>query len=325
MAENFAVIGVGGYIAPRHLKAIRETGNRLVAAVDPIDSVGVIDQYSITARFFREFESFEQHLDLLRRTNHADRVSYVAVCSPNYLHAAHARAAMLMDADVICEKPLTIDTASLDALEQIERDTGRRVNTVLQLRVHPKLKAVRETLAGSAKKHEVMLTYITARGDWYMSSWKADRSKSGGVATNIGIHLFDMLLWLFGAPKSMELHLTSDRKMAGFLELERARIRWYLSIDAADLPADLAGTPRTTFRSVTVDGEEIEFTEGFTDLHTTIYELALAGQGFRIADARPSIELVEALTATPIAAGSDLAHPFVTRHVQHVRSPQLVR
>ena len=290
--RRFALTGVAGYIAPRHLRAIKDTGHRLVAATDPHDSVGILDTYFPQAAYFREFERFDRHLEKLRRGSDGERVDYVTVCSPNYLHDAHVRLALRVGAHAICEKPLVLNPWNLDMLEDLERETGRRVFTVLQLRVHPALLQLRDDLARmpAGTKHEVDLTYVTSRGPWYLHSWKGDESKSGGLATNIGIHFFDLLLWLFGPTRSSTVVASSASKAAGEIELERANVRWRLSVDAADLPADVAGK-KTTFRSIRIDGREIEFSEGFTDLHTRVYEDILAGRGFGIADARPSIDL----------------------------------
>jgi UDP-N-acetyl-2-amino-2-deoxyglucuronate dehydrogenase len=311
--RNFALIGVAGYIAPRHLRAIKDTGNRLVAAVDPHDSVGVLDQYGYETRFFTEIERFDRHLEKLRRGPQENRVQWVTVCSPNYLHDAHCRLALRVGADVICEKPLVINPWNLDALAQLEEETGRSINTVLQLRVHPQLVRLRESLlaARSTRQHDVVLTYVTARGPWYHISWKGVPEKSGGVALNIGIHFFDLLMWLFGAVGEVRVHQSDARRMAGFLELEHARVRWFLSIDPADLPFRVEPGVRSTFRSITVDGEEVEFSEGFTGLHTKVYEQTLAGHGFRIADARPSIELVHRIRTAEEAAAQDVAHPLL--------------
>jgi UDP-N-acetyl-2-amino-2-deoxyglucuronate dehydrogenase len=309
--KNFALTGVAGYIAPRHLKAITETGNRVVAATDPHDAVGILDRYSFDVRFFTEFERFDRHLEKLRRGPAADHVHFVSICSPNYLHDAHIRLALRIDADAICEKPLVINPWNLDALEELQTETGRRVHTVLQLRLHPALIALKARLDASPGRHEVDLTYITARGGWYDVSWKGSSERSGGVATNIGIHFFDLLLWLFGPVVRAEVHLSAPKKMAGHIELERAAVRWYLSTDARDLPFAAEPGNRTTFRSIVVDGEEVEFTEGFADLHTRVYEHVLAGAGFGIADARPSIELAYAIRQAPVTTPTTVAHPLL--------------
>ena len=313
MTKNFAIIGVAGYIAPRHLKAIEDTGNRLLAAVDPHDSVGLLDQYSFDVRFFSEIERFDRHLEKLRRGPDEKRVHYVSICSPNYLHDAHCRLALRIGADAICEKPLTINPWNLDALQELESELGARIYTILQLRVHPILLKLREDLLQSNNRHQrdVCLTYITARGGWYHVSWKGSAEKSGGVATNIGIHFFDLLLWLFGSVGECRVHHADSRRMAGFLELERARVRWFLSVDAADLPFSASPGGPMTYRSITIDGEEIEFTEGFTGLHTRVYEKMLAGEGFGIEDARPSIDLGHRIRTSELSAKDDTVHPFL--------------
>jgi UDP-N-acetyl-2-amino-2-deoxyglucuronate dehydrogenase len=300
--KNFAVIGAGGFVAPRHLAAIRDTGNRLVAATDPSDSVGILDRYSFDVRFFREIERFDRFLEKSRRGAEANRIDYISICSPNYLHDAHVRLALRAGADAICEKPLVINPWNLDALEELERETGRRVWTVLQLRVHPALVELKESLRDDAKKHDVELTYITARGGWYDLSWKGIEERSGGVATNIGIHFFDLLIWLFGSVQNVIVNERDARRMAGLLELERANVKWFLSVNASDLPFEPKPGAKTTHRSITVDGKELEFTEGFNDLHTRVYERSLNGEGFGIADARPSIELVYRIRTAPITA-----------------------
>jgi len=313
VSRNFAVIGAAGYIAPRHFRAIRDTGNRLVAAVDPKDSVGILDSFSFDVAFFTEIERFDRHLEKLRRGPQENRVHYISICSPNYLHDAHCRLALRVGADAICEKPLVINPWNLDALQELEHETGRRINTVLQLRVHPKLLALREQLQSEASdcQHDVQLTYVTARGGWYHVSWKGSAEKSGGIATNIGIHFFDLLLWLFGPAGESRVYHADPRRMSGFLELERARVRWFLSVDPADLPFAVEPGRRSTYRSITIDGQELEFTEGFTDLHTRVYERTLAGQGFGIEDARPSISLVYRIRTAPLSPRDDVAHPFL--------------
>ncbi|MBP7865806.1 MAG: Gfo/Idh/MocA family oxidoreductase [Acidobacteria bacterium] len=311
---NFALVGAAGYIAPRHLQAVRDTGNHLVAAADPHDAVGILDSYFPEARYFREIERFDRHLDKLHRAKAEERIHWVSICSPNFLHDAHVRLALRSGADALCEKPLVINPWNLDALETLERETGRRVRTVLQLRVHPSLAALHRSMSAAppAAPRDVVLTYVTARGPWYRYSWKGDPGKSGGVAVNIGIHFFDLLTWLFGPPERVELHRHEPGRMAGFIELKHARVRWFLSIDAADLPFPLEPGKKSTYRSITIDGEEIEFTEGFKDLHTRVYEETLAGRGFGINDARPSIELVHRLVTSPLVTPTpDTAHPFL--------------
>lgn len=311
--KNFALIGAAGYIAPRHLRAIRDTGNHLVAAVDPHDSVGILDQFAFDTRFFTEIERFERHLEKLRRGTEEKQVNYVSVCSPNYLHDAHCRLAMHEGADVICEKPLVINPWNLDPLEEIETETGHKINTVLQLRLLPKLSELRKELSDSQSQtpHDVVLTYLTTRGAWYHTSWKGNEEKSGGIATNIGIHFFDLLLWLFGPVGDVRVFQNDPAKMSGFLELEKARVRWFLSVDSSDLPYRPEPGKKSTFRSITVDGKEIEFSDGFTDLHTKVYEEILAGRGFGIEDARPSIQLTHRIRTTPVTNAGDLIHPFV--------------
>lgn len=290
--RNFAVTGVGGFVAPRHLRAIQETGNRLVAAADPHDAVGILDRFAFDVRFFTEIERFDRHLEKLKRGPEAGRVHYVSVCSPNYLHDAHIRLALRAGADAICEKPLVINPWNLDALEEIERESGKRVYTVLQLRLHPDLVALKARLdASPTEMHDVSLTYITGRGRWYHVSWKGVEERSGGVVTNIGIHFFDLLLWLFGDVKSSTVLQREPTKASGLLELARARVRWFLSTDIADLPFTPVAGGRTTYRSIQVDGSEVEFSDGFVDLHTKVYEHVLGGAGFGIAEARPAIEL----------------------------------
>ena len=297
MAEPkiFAMTGVGGYVAPRHLKAIKDTENLLVAALDPHDSVGILDRYFPQAAYFREAERFDRHLDKLRRSSCG--VDYVSVCSPNYLHDAHIRQALRVGAHAICEKPLVLTPHNLDALEALETETGKRVFTILQLRAHPALIDLHNAIQAAPQTitHDVKLTYITARGPWYRYSWKGDTEKSGGLATNIGVHFFDLLIWLFGGVTGSTVHVSDSSRMKGELQLQRANVEWALSIDQADLPQAAADAGKTTFRSIQVDGRDLEFSEGFTDLHTRVYEETLAGRGFGIKDARPSIELVAAL------------------------------
>ncbi|MCC7117879.1 MAG: Gfo/Idh/MocA family oxidoreductase [Anaerolineales bacterium] len=313
MSKKFAVIGVGGYIAPRHLRAIRDTGNQLVAAVDPKDSVGVLDQYSFDIKFFTEIERFDRYLEKLKRGPEAGRVNYVTVCSPNYLHDAHCRLALRVGADAICEKPLVINPWNFDALEELEAETKRRVYTILQLRVHPALIKLRDSLKDSKRMHEVELTYITSRGPWYQVSWKGHADKSGGVATNIGVHFFDLLIWLFGSVQGIKVYHSDASRMSGFIELENARVKWYLSVEKNDLPEAVRAAGKTTYRSIQVDGAEVEFSEGFTDLHTRVYEETLAGRGFGIADARPSINLTHAIRSAEISPKDELTHPLLRK------------
>lgn len=309
--RNFALIGAAGYIAPRHMQAIRDTGSRLVAAYDPNDSVGIIDSYFPEADFFTEFERFDRHVDKRRRANHEKRVDFVSICSPNYLHDSHMRFALRSDADAICEKPLVLNPWNIDGLIDIERDTGRRINTILQLRLHPAIVALRETVRGSggSGKHEVDLAYITSRGNWYLQSWKGEERKSGGIATNIGVHFFDMLHFIFGGLQQSVVHLYSPTRAAGYLEYEHARVRWFLSVDVADVPEPARSAGKRTYRSITVDGDEIEFSGGFTDLHTRSYEEILSGRGFGLEENRIAIETVAAIREAQVVAGGD-RHPF---------------
>jgi UDP-N-acetyl-2-amino-2-deoxyglucuronate dehydrogenase len=312
--RNFALTGAAGYVAPRHFQAISDTGNRLVAAVDPHDAVGVLDRYSFDVRFFTEIERFDRHLEKLRRGPDADRVHYVSICSPNYLHDAHIRLALRVGAHAICEKPLVINPWNLDALQELELETGGRVHTVLQLRLHPQLIALRKALQAEtgARVHEVCLTYITARGRWYDVSWKGSDERSGGIVTNIGIHFFDLLLWLFGDVDACEVHVRDRRRIGGFLGLKRARVRWLLSTDLADLSFEPVPGAKTTFRSITVDGSEMEFSEGFANLHTLVYEEILAGHGCGIDDSRPAIALSHQIRAAPAAVVPDHLHPMLS-------------
>jgi UDP-N-acetyl-2-amino-2-deoxyglucuronate dehydrogenase len=291
--NRFALIGAAGYIAPRHLKAIKETDNVLIAALDPFDSVGIIDSFFPEADFFTEPERFDRHLDKLRRKGKDSKIDYVSICSPNYLHDAHIRMALRNDADAICEKPLVLNPWNLDGLEEIEKETGKRIYNILQLRHHPSIIDLKNKIEKSDKKiHNIELTYITSRGKWYFYSWKGDVAKSGGVVTNIGIHFFDMLSWIFGKVEKNTVHLFESNKAAGILQLKNANVKWYLSLDKNDLPEQAVSENKPTFRSITVDGDEIEFSGGFTDLHTVSYQKVLSGQGFGLKDARNSIEIV---------------------------------
>lgn len=307
--KNFAITGVAGYIAPRHLKAIKDTGSNLMAAADPHDSVGILDQYFPDAAFFTEIERFDRHLEKRRRRDESQQLHYLSICSPNHLHDAHVRLALRLDANAICEKPLVLKPSNLDYLQELEDEHVGSVYTILQLRVHPKLLELRDRmLSQSDRRHSVRLTYITSRGTWYRYSWKGNEEKSGGVVTNIGIHFFDLLMWLFGPVVQNRVHVREQDRVGGFLELQNADVQWFLSIDANDLPESVQ---QRTFRSITVDGEEIEFSGGFTDLHTRVYEETLAGRGFGIADARPSIELVYNIRQAPVVALEADAHPNV--------------
>lgn len=289
---KFALIGAAGYIAPRHMKAIKDTGNRLVCALDPYDGVGIMDSYFPEADFFTEPERFDRHLDKLRRQN-TDKIEYVSICSPNYLHDAHIRMAVRNDAHAICEKPIVLNPWNLDALCELEQETGKHIYTILQLRLHPTIKQLKEQVEnGPADKvYDINLQYMTSRGRWYHFSWKGDAQKSGGVATNIGIHFFDMLGWVFGEFKGLEVHKKTNEHVAGYLEYSQARVNWFLSIDGSDLPEAAIRAGKRTHRSITIEGEELEFSEGFTDLHTELYKEILAGRGFRVEEARKSVEI----------------------------------
>ena len=310
--KKYALIGAAGYIAPRHMRAMADTGGKLLVAYDPNDSVGIMDSHFPEAEFFTEFEQFDRHLDGMRREGVG--IDYAAVCSPNYLHDAHCGFALRSGTDVICEKPLVLTTRNIDGLAAIERDTGHRISTILQLRLHPAIVALRERFAKSSKRHKVELTYITSRGRWYYTSWKGDEAKSGGVATNIGVHFFDMLSFVFGPAARNEAHLRGPERAAGSLECERADISWFLSIDRNDLPESVKGK-KTTYRSITVDGEEVEFSEGFTDLHTRSYEEIIAGRGFGIDEVRPSIDIVSTFRSAPIVRSNGV-HNFAQRAMQ---------
>lgn len=313
--KNFALIGAAGYIAPRHMHAIKATGNELVAVMDPNDSVGIIDSHFPNADFFTEFERFDRHIDKMRRANHSKSINYVSICSPNYLHDSHMRFALRSGADAICEKPLVLNPWNIDGLVDLERDTGHKVNTILQLRVHPSIVALRKKVQSNPRdtKHEVDLTYITSRGHWYLRSWKGDLKKSGGIATNIGVHFFDMLHFIFGDLQDNIVHRSSDTKAAGYLEYEHARARWFLSVDINDVPQRLREAGQRTYRSITVDGEEIEFSGGFTDLHDRSYEEILAGRGYGLEDNRCAISTVATIRNAPHAPLLGDYHPFLKK------------
>lgn len=311
--KNFSIIGVAGYIAVRHLNAIKETGNNLLASLDRFDSVGRIDNFFPESDFFVEFERFDRHFDKLKRTG--TKIDYVSICSPNYLHDSHIRFALRHQAEAICEKPIVLNPWNVDALQEIENETGHKIYNVLQLRLHPKIKELHEIIKNGpkGKVYDVDLTYITSRGNWYPISWKGDIQKSGGVATNIGIHFFDMLGWIFGAEKKNIVHVSDHQKAGGYLELENARVRWFLSIDYNDIPDNIKATGQRTFRSITVNGQEIEFSKGFTDLHTQTYEEILAGRGFGLKDARQSVESAYIIrNAKPEGLKGDY-HPFLKK------------
>ncbi|MGB0891720.1 MAG: Gfo/Idh/MocA family oxidoreductase [Flavobacteriaceae bacterium] len=290
--KNFALIGAAGYVAPRHLRAIKDTGNQLIAALDKFDSVGVMDSYFPKADFFVEFERFDRHIEKLKRAG--THLDYVSICTPNYLHDSHIRMALRRGADAICEKPLVLNPWNIDALIDIEKESGQKTNTILQLRLHPSIIALKQKVASENKrgKYDIDLTYITSRGNWYDISWKGDQSKSGGIATNIGVHFYDMLSWIFGDVQENIVHLKEKDKSAGYLEFKNARVRWFLSINENDLPKDVKEKGQRTFRSITIDNEELEFSAGFTDLHTISYQEILKGNGFGLKESEKSIKIV---------------------------------
>jgi len=314
---NFALIGAAGYIAPRHMKAIRDTGNELVAFLDPSDSVGIMDSFFPEADYFREPERFDRHIDKLRRRGE-HRIDYVSICSPNYLHDAHIRLSLRNQADVICEKPLVLNPWNVEALKEIEQETGRKINVIFQVRLHPAIIQLKEAVrTGPAGKiYDVDLVYITSRGKWYFRSWKGDITKSGGVATNIGIHFFDMLIDIFGPVRENRVHYSDDKTVSGFLTLEKARIRWFLSLDHQMLPEDVQSKGLRTYRSIAVDGNVVEFSEGFADLHTESYRHILRGDGFGCDEALPSIQTVyEIRSAKPLSARGDY-HPLLKKLIR---------
>ena len=312
---NFALIGVAGYIAIRHLKAIYETNNNLLATLDKFDSVGSIDIFFPDADFFVEFERFDRHIDKLRRSG--KKIDYVSICSPNYLHDSHIRFALRNRAHAICEKPLVLNPWNIDALQEMVNETGKQVFNILQLRKHPSIielkKKIKEGPAGEI--YDIDLTYITSRGHWYFISWKGDFQKSGGIATNIGVHFFDMLIWIFGDVKENIVHISKNDKAAGYLVLEKARVRWFLSIDYKDIPDDIKQKGKRTYRSITLDGKEIEFSDGFTDLHTNSYREILSGNGFQLEEARKSIEVVYTIrNSIPIGLKGNY-HPLCKKNI----------
>jgi len=316
ISRNFNLIGVAGYIAVRHLEAIKETGNMLLASLDPFDSVGIIDKYFPDSDFFVEFERFDRHTDKLRRTG--TRIDYVSICSPNFLHDAHIRFALRHQADAICEKPIVLNPWNIDALKELEKETGKKVYSVLQLRLHPSIIELRNRILQEPpdKVHDIDLSYITSRGNWYKFSWKGDSQKSGGVATNIGIHFFDMLGWVFGDVKKNIVHLSQPDKAGGYLEFERARVRWFLSIDHKDLPEGALVNGQRTYRSITLEENEIEFSGGFTNLHTKSYRDILEGKGFGLDDARKSVEMVHSIrNGIPEPKKGDI-HPLVKKLIK---------
>ena len=317
--KNFALIGAAGYIAPRHMKAIKETGNNLIAALDKNDSVGIIDSHFPNAEFFIEFERFDRHLDILKREG--VKTDYIGIASPNYLHDSHIRFALRQGADAICEKPLVLTPQNIDALKLEEEESGKNVFNILQLRLHPSIIALKEKVQEAVKADpnkifDVDLTYLTSRGNWYFTSWKGDEDKSGGIATNIGVHFYDMLGWIFGDIKSNEVFLKRPDTNAGYLEFEHARVRWFLSVNYDFIPEDVKQQGQRTYRSITVNGEEIEFSGGFTDLHTLSYQEILSGSGFGLDEARKSIEIVSEIRAKDAVPVTSDAHPFIARALQ---------
>jgi UDP-N-acetyl-2-amino-2-deoxyglucuronate dehydrogenase len=310
--KKFALIGAAGYIAPRHMKAIRDTNNLLVAAMDRFDSVGIIDSYFPEASFFTEFERFDRHLDKLKRKG--EKVDFVSICTPNYLHDAHIRFGLRNEADVICEKPMVLNPWNVEALKKIEQESGQKIYNILQLRHHPSIIALKEKIdSNPEKKYDIDLTYITSRGKWYDYSWKGELPKSGGIGTNIGIHFFDMLMWIFGGVKQNKVHIHQADCASGFLALDKANVRWFLSINQKHLPDEVKSIHQRTFRSIKVENEEIEFSSGFTDLHTVSYEHILSGKGFGIQDVEKSIQLAHDIrNFKPIGLMNDF-HPFALK------------
>jgi UDP-N-acetyl-2-amino-2-deoxyglucuronate dehydrogenase len=308
--KSFALIGAAGYIAPRHMQAIQENGHDLIAAMDTNDSVGIIDRYFPKAAFFTEFERFDRHLEKLKRAGH--RADYISVCSPNYLHDAHIRFGLRYGADVICEKPIVLNPWNIDALEELEHETGQKVYNILQLRLHPNIIALKHKVDNSPadKVFEFDLTYITSRGNWYYTSWKGNNEKSGGIATNIGVHFYDMLQWVFGDVKENIVHVHTHDRAAGYFEFAKAKVRWFLSINEDTLPEEVKASGKRTYRSINIEGDELEFSDGFTDLHTLSYRDILAGNGFRIGEARTAIEIVHKIRTSTPEISNENCHPL---------------
>ncbi len=317
MAKKFGLIGLGGYIAPRHLKAISDTGNELVSALDKNENVGIIDSYFPNADFFTEFERFERHVDKIKRTS--NKIDYISICTPNYLHDSHIRFALRSNADAICEKPLVLNPWNIDALAKYEEETDKKVYNILQLRLHPSIAALKKQIESAPydKIYDLDLTYITSRGHWYFASWKGDESKSGGIATNIGVHFYDMLWWVFGDVQKNIVHVYEPKRASGYLEFKRARVRWYLSVDYNAIPDEIKAKGLRTYRSILMEGKEIEFSGGFTDLHTKSYEQILSGKGFGLQEARQSIQIVHDIrNAKPIGLKGDY-HPFAKKEIEY--------
>lgn len=312
---NFALIGAAGYIAPRHMQAIKETNNNLVAILDKSDSVGIIDRYFPNAALFLEAERFDRHVYRLSKKGNGEQVDYMSICSPNYLHDAHIRLALRNNANAICEKPLVLNTWNLDGLAEMEKDTGKKIYHILQVRLHPAVQKLKEKIENGPKDkiYDIDLTYITGRGKWYYYSWKANMEKSGGITTNIGVHFFDMLTYIFGKVKENIVHYKSPSTAAGFLQLERARVRWFLSLDADFVPTDIRAAGKTTYRSILIDNEEVEFSEGFTDLHTVAYKKILAGEGFTLKDAYNYVDICQTIRNTDAIGILNDYHPFLQK------------
>ncbi len=309
--KNFALIGVSGYIAPRHLKAIKNTNNNLIAALDKFDSVGILDSYFPKADFFVEFERFDRHIEKMKRKKNI-HLDYVSICTPNYLHDSHIRMALRRGADAICEKPLVLNPWNIDALIDVEKDYKQKVNAILQLRIHPNIIRLKRKvdLENKKGKYDIDLTYITSRGNWYDVSWKGDQSKSGGIATNIGIHFYDMLSWIFGETQENIVHLRDKKKVAGYIEFEKARVRWFLSIEEDCLPKKAKVLNQKTYRSLIIDDEEIEFSSGFNELHDESYKKILKGEGFGLMDVKQSIEIIHDIRNNEILKIGE-KHPFL--------------
>ncbi len=309
--KKFALIGAAGFIAPRHMKAIKDTGNNLVAALDKFDSVGIIDSHFPNAHFFTEFERFDRHIDKLRRNG--NKIDFVSVCSPNYLHDSHIRFGLRHQADVVCEKPLVLNPWNVEALNEIEQETGKKVYNIFQLRLHPAIIALRERVKNGPadKMYDIDLTYLTSRGNWYFTSWKGELAKSGGIATNIGVHFYDMLSWVFGAVKQNIVHKHEQDYAAGYLEFEKARVRWFLSVNYDYIPDEVKATGKRTYRSMLMDGEEIEFSDGFTELHTRSYEEILGGNGYGLMEALNSIQIVHNIRVSQPQGLIGNYHPFL--------------
>lgn len=312
--KNFGLVGVAGFVAARHLNAIKETNNQLLAALDKFDSVGIMDSYFPNADFFTEFERFDRHLETLKYESNLE-LDYISVCTPNYLHDAHIRFALRRGADAICEKPIVLNPWNIDKLAHIEKESGKRIWNILQLRLHPSIISLKEKIKNGPKNkiYDVDLTYLTSRGSWYYTSWKGDISKSGGIATNIGVHFFDMLSWIFGGVKQNTVNIHEHDRASGFLELENARVRWYLSLNYEDVPDEIKAKGQRTYRSIKIEDEELEFSKGFTNLHTRSYEKIIAGNGFGIEETRKAIEIVhEIRSKTPTGLNGEY-HPFAKK------------